>query len=665
MEYPFKDLLPLDEATAREGYYKDWTHIDANTFHQISELVKFIREKGYGSDTREAIAQALERIYHDAAMSGNANMEVSMARKHFKDLASRLDASDDKLNSATTQLAQKVDKGNVSVSDINKNLGKLDQTYMTDEFLQQMAGDTPINAVPADNSITSSKVADGAITPTKTNFLTQDDLTSSATIQTGGFYQWNNAGAWFADTGYVAFKNVIVETGKTYLFHNASNVSYWTTTGTYVGGTSISTNPYQLTIANPGIYELRFAVLNANQSLFKVVEKDLYLINTLKVQDSNLSGEINASKLSDDTIFGNKIAENEITIDHLAKVKNLFDKATLQSGIVLDNGTVGANDDYNHFEIDLKPNTYYSLPNIINPSAVLFESGGAKIALKTNTSSAIKISAQTFKTTATTTRALFNVYVGDTTTNPNHKDKYMLVESDNYPTGYLEFGTTYKLDWLDEYQPKTWSDKTAAFLGDSLTEKNQRSRLNYHDYINAETGLKAINLGKSGTGYKRYDESNNAFYQRVANIPTNVDATIIFGSFNDLYTNVPLGTVDDTTADTLAGSMNLTIQNYFTRMGTTPVGIVSPTPWYEPSIAVTDILDSNNKFTAYVDILEKVAIKNGLPFLDLYRHSGLRPWDSNFRTLAYSLDDGNGVHPDENGHKLFYPQIREFLKTLI
>src|SRR5699024_7482569 len=127
MEYPFKDLKPLDEVMARDGYYKDWTHIDADTFHQISELATFIREKGYGADTREAIAQALERVYHDASMTGNANMEVSMARKHFKDLASRLDAGD-------------ADLRNINVNWINKNLGKLDQTFMTDEFLQQMAG---------------------------------------------------------------------------------------------------------------------------------------------------------------------------------------------------------------------------------------------------------------------------------------------------------------------------------------------------------------------------------------------------------------------------------------------------------------------------------------------------------------------------------------------
>ena len=171
MEYPFKDLQPLDEVLEREGYYKDWTHIDADTFHQISELVKFIREKGYGADTREAIAQALERVYHDAAMSGNANMEVSMARKHFKDLASRLGASDDKLNSATAQLAQKATKGEIGISDLDKNKTKFDETWMTDEFKQQMAGDTPIHSELADFGVTTRKLAQKAVTPITTSFI--------------------------------------------------------------------------------------------------------------------------------------------------------------------------------------------------------------------------------------------------------------------------------------------------------------------------------------------------------------------------------------------------------------------------------------------------------------------------------------------------------------
>ncbi|WP_172369561.1 M14 family metallopeptidase [Sporosarcina jiandibaonis] len=68
------------------------------------------------------------------------------------------------------QLAEKMKKGEVTVSDINKNKGKFDQTYMTDEFLQQMAGNTPINAVPADNSLTTKKYADKSVTLDKLSF---------------------------------------------------------------------------------------------------------------------------------------------------------------------------------------------------------------------------------------------------------------------------------------------------------------------------------------------------------------------------------------------------------------------------------------------------------------------------------------------------------------
>ena len=50
-------------------------------------------------------------------------------------------------------------KGEVSVSDIDKNKGKLDQTYLSEELLRQMAGNTPINAIPADGSVTPIKIS--------------------------------------------------------------------------------------------------------------------------------------------------------------------------------------------------------------------------------------------------------------------------------------------------------------------------------------------------------------------------------------------------------------------------------------------------------------------------------------------------------------------------
>ena len=62
MEYPFKDLLPLDEVLEREGYYKDWTHLDPNTFYSIVQISKMIKTKGFGSDVRLLIAQLAEHF---------------------------------------------------------------------------------------------------------------------------------------------------------------------------------------------------------------------------------------------------------------------------------------------------------------------------------------------------------------------------------------------------------------------------------------------------------------------------------------------------------------------------------------------------------------------------------------------------------------------------
>ena len=39
-------------------------------------------------------------------------------------------------------------------------------------------------------------------------------------------------------------------------------------------------------------------------------------------------------------------------------------------------------------------------------------------------------------------------------------------------------------------------------VGDSITEKNFRTALNYHDYVAEEFGFDVINEGLSGTGFQ-------------------------------------------------------------------------------------------------------------------------------------------------------------------
>lgn len=205
-----------------------------------------------------------------------------------------------------------------------------------------------------------------------------------------------------------------------------------------------------------------------------------------------------------------------------------------------------------------------------------------------------------------------------------------------------------------------WSGKKWAAVGDSLTEHNQRATMNYHDYVSNATGIDVVNMGVSGSGYKRSDNDNKAFYQRISSVPTDADVITIFGSFNDLGAGVNLGTATDTGTDTIGGAINTTLDNLFTVMPLANVGIVSPTPWVN-----SNPLTEPNTASQYCELLEAICKRRSIPFLDLFHESLLRPWDSTFRTIAYSRDEGNGVHPDENGHKLIAPRFEAFLDSLL
>ena len=206
---------------------------------------------------------------------------------------------------------------------------------------------------------------------------------------------------------------------------------------------------------------------------------------------------------------------------------------------------------------------------------------------------------------------------------------------------------------------KEWSGLKWCVVGDSLTEVNSRTSKNYHHYIAEKTGITVVNMGSSGTGYKRSDDQNKAFYQRISNVPTDSDVITIFGSGNDLGAGVELGEATDTGTNTLCGAINTTIDNLYKIKPVVRLGIVSPTPWQgnEPS--------NNGSMSRYAEKLKEICALRGIPFLDLFHTSNLRPNDATFRTLAYSKDDGNGVHPDETGHKIIASQFYNFLISLI
>ena len=115
MAYDFNSLTKqADEANNRDKFYTDFSDVDPNKLHQITELTDWMRTKAKGSDVREIIAQLFERTWLENIKEGNANMEVAQARGAYPNLRSRLDEADKKQRQNTEQLAKKANKDEVT-----------------------------------------------------------------------------------------------------------------------------------------------------------------------------------------------------------------------------------------------------------------------------------------------------------------------------------------------------------------------------------------------------------------------------------------------------------------------------------------------------------------------------------------------------------------------
>lgn len=95
----------------------------------------------------------------------------------------------------------------IGIYQINKNLGKIDQSYLSDELLAQMAGTTPINNV----------VGDQTITPIKTTFLNiGKNKFNKATVKTG-FYVNQEDGILTANPAHSASDYIPIKPNTYYI----------------------------------------------------------------------------------------------------------------------------------------------------------------------------------------------------------------------------------------------------------------------------------------------------------------------------------------------------------------------------------------------------------------------------------------------------------------
>ena len=203
---------------------------------------------------------------------------------------------------------------------------------------------------------------------------------------------------------------------------------------------------------------------------------------------------------------------------------------------------------------------------------------------------------------------------------------------------------------------------TWGIVGDSLSAK---STLGvdvdiYHDYIAKKHGMTVKNYANGGQGYMK---GTNNFVEQSKRVSSDCDIVTIFGSWNDwndMYDNI--GTYKDTGTDTLCGCIYNTINNIIERCPDAKIGIITPTPWKSTNyFTLSDY--SLGKAQGYIDALVGVGRMYGIPVLNLFDESGLRPYEEDFRNKYYH--EADGVHPNSEGHKNYVaPPIEQFIFKL-
>ena len=191
-----------------------------------------------------------------------------------------------------------------------------------------------------------------------------------------------------------------------------------------------------------------------------------------------------------------------------------------------------------------------------------------------------------------------------------------------------------------------------AVIGDSVIEAAAAPNAGLVELMAASTGAEITNLGVGGTGWMRGKEDGTAYYQRVDDIPADTQRVLLYGSGNDR--ELTLGDPADTGTETVCGCVNATLDAVYAHVPTAWVGIIAPAPWqhYPP-------YESGNAMELLANALGAICRRRGVPYLDLYHSSGLRPWDDAFRELAYNNADG--IHPNDTGYGMIAPQCSAFL----
>jgi len=496
-------------------------------------------------------------------------------------------------------------------------------TDCTPELLAQIAGTTAINAIPADYSIVNRQQKYPVVVGIASKNLF--DLTDI----TAGNYVSSSTGLLSANASYTASNYIPVSPSTAYSVTAVGQQSAWYDSAkVFISGGNTGANMVspvnaawlRVSITNAQVSAQQIelgSTVTAFESFYPKIDSTLLkndAVTTLKVMDE----AITAPKISDYAITSRKFKYP--TVVGIAS-KNLFDKTDITIGKYVSKTTGALNTlaGYNASNyIPVSPSTAYSMliagqQFAWYTSTKVFISGGDSGANKTSPSNASFIRLSMNDSQVSTMQLELGVTV----------------------TGYVGFNPTVD-PLVTPYVYRKLANKKWNAMGDSFSYLDL-----YVTSVGARLGLTTVNnygIGGSTIAQNDVGDSTDAMCLRFSAMDATADIITVFGCTNDFGSGIPMGAISDGTGlQSFKGGLKILIEGVLTQSPNAKLQfITSPQRNYlgagnGPNGIGLYLVD-------YVNAMLEVCALYGIPVLDLYRLSGVSPFNIGVDS-AYS-DDG-------------------------
>lgn len=239
---------------------------------------------------------------------------------------------------------------------ISTDSDRIKLVNLSDEVLQAMAGNTPINVTPAANSVTEEKIAPGAVTPELFSFVTQSKNLFNKATAIAGYEVSLTDGTLVAAANYTASDYIRVLPNTTYSRSMAWKMAFYDQNKTFISGRD---DMRQITTpANAAYVRVSLESIFINSYQFELGETETaYVPYEVTIK--------NETNLRFPTAFINQNF-GEIPLQKtnaLEPKKNLFDKSKATDGfyVLYTSGVLAANATYFATDfIAVEPNQAYT-----------------------------------------------------------------------------------------------------------------------------------------------------------------------------------------------------------------------------------------------------------------------------------------------------------------